>query len=87
MLVVLGKIPKFMRSWLTAIAINGDGNGAKLYKNELLCRKYIIIFSIYIKSGNETYFISNYCNYFLWITISIFVVVIPSKRLLSESQQ
>ena len=49
MLVVLGKIPKFMRSWLTAIAINGDGNGAKLYKNELLCRKYIIIFSIYIK--------------------------------------
>ena len=32
-------------------------------------------------------FISNYCNYFLWITISIFVVAIPSKRLLSESQQ
>ena len=33
MLVVLGKIPKFMRSWLTAIAIDGDGNGARVGAN------------------------------------------------------
>ena len=33
MLVVLDKIPKFMRSWLTAIAIDGDGSGARVGAN------------------------------------------------------
>ena len=33
MLIVLGKIPKFMRSWLKTIAINGDGNGARAGAN------------------------------------------------------
>ena len=33
MLIVLGKIPKFIRSWLKTIAINGDGKGARAGAN------------------------------------------------------